>query len=59
MTEREEQVDDGPVDDTELEQNIGPDDLELDKAILSPRSGVVTVGVVTCQSRTLGAGRPL
>ncbi|WP_375309065.1 hypothetical protein WHZ77_17395 [Bradyrhizobium sp. A5] len=39
MNELEEQVDDGPVDDNELEQNIGPDDLELDNSDLEPSLG--------------------
>ncbi|UQD96127.1 hypothetical protein [Bradyrhizobium japonicum] len=39
MSELEDQVDDGPIDDTELEPSVGPDDLELDASDLEPSLG--------------------
>lgn len=38
-SELEDQVDDGPIDDNELEQNIGPDDRERDDSDLEPSLG--------------------
>lgn len=55
MTELEDQVDDSPIDDTELEQSIGPEDLELDAADLEPSLGSLDHN--HGQERWAGGGR--